>query len=132
MEKIKGTVTLDLEVFDRIRQQAENYNPNAKEEAKQEFRKEIMKLIAGFDDEEYIKRLKLIDDTDADASDSKISKMFDESLSTLRIIVNERQLKRMIRKYIDQAASDTHEDIKKASDSVLERIQIVLKKEDEK
>ena len=122
----KGEVTISIEDFDTMREQARKYDPYAEAG----IRREVAKMIS-FGEEEFTKRIKAINDMGRDAPDKEINKKFEAALSTITIYVDEKQLKRLIQKYIDPASGDTYADIKAAPDKALDKMKIKIRKRKE-
>ena len=126
----KGEVTISIEDFDTMREQARKYDPYAEAKAEAGIRREVAKMIS-FGEEEFTKRIKAINDMGRDAPDKEVNKKFEAALATITIYVDEKQLKRLIQKYIDPASGDTYADIKAAPDKALDKMKIKIRKRKE-
>lgn len=123
-ENIKGTVTISLKDF-LILQKGQEEKAKLEERLRQ-IKEEVTDVIAGFDDTEFNRQIKEIDDS-KDMTDKQLRKAFDDAVSTLKIIVDGEKLKKLIHKYIDKAAGENHEDFANADRKTLEAIEIILK-----
>ena len=127
---VEGTVTISLKDFvamQQEKQQAEVRADNAEKKANR-IREEVTAIISGFDDEEFLRRIDVIDST-TNMTDAQIRKAFDEAVATLKIFVDPEKLKKLIQKHVDKKAGDNYEDLKNAEDKVLKQIEIILKSE---
>lgn len=129
-KEIEGTVTISLKDFRTMqqeRQQAEE-RAAALEEKANKIRDEVTDMIQ-FDDKEFLRRIEAIDNSPGKTTDAQIRKMFDEAAGTMKLIVDPEKLKKLIRKHIDKDRSENCEDLKRAEDKVLKKIEIILKSE---
>ena len=119
---IEGSVTISIETFEKLKaaaEQGEKYRLQL-----QAVSKEVTGFVS-FDDVAYLARIEEIDCTEG-MSDSQLRKVMSEALSLQKILVDADKLKKFIRKYIDDEASENCADIANAKDVELKTIQISI------
>ena len=119
----QGTVQISIQQFDELRE-----NTKKMEEYKKKIRETeemLSKLVESLDDEEYKKRIAIIDDT-KNMSDKELDKACKEAAGTLKVIVSEKHLRELIHKNIDEYASEGHNDIRKMSKAEFDKIPLIL------
>ena len=128
MEKksIEGTATISIAQLDAFRQQAEEIEKLHKEKAATG--EMLKKLVTRLDDEEYKKMIEVIDNT-KNLTDKQLQKKYSEAAATLRVFISAPVLRELVRKYIDEDASDAHYDIRKMTKKEIEAIPILLDEE---
>lgn len=124
--EIEGTATISIAQLDLFRGQALEIEKLKKE--RQEMAEELEKLVARLDDAEYMRQCKIIDSTE-NLSDRKIREMCNRAASTLRVFVSAPALRQIIRKYIDEDASEGHQEIAAMSKKEFDAIPLILTEE---
>lgn len=93
MKVIEGTATIGLETLDNLRQREQLFS---------ELRRDVKKLIKTIDTEEYEKRQNQIDDM-RNVSDEEFNRLEKEAAMSLKIIISDKVLRKLIREYIDES-----------------------------
>lgn len=123
--QIEGTVTISIQTFEELKaaaEEGENYRRKL-----QSVSEEVTSLI-GFNDVEYLARLAEIDKIE-NISDKKLKKIISEALSLQKIVVDADKLKKFLKKYIDEEASENCCEIANATYNELKAIQLTIKQE---
>lgn len=129
MKKIKGTVTISLEALDELRKEA-SYAENMMKKLVG-ITDEVMQIYS-FDADDYHEALEQIDKA-KNLADKQISRKLSKAMTQhLKIVINEDELKKLIRRHIDATVSDEHMDIQKTSDQELKEIKVVLNQQSRK
>ena len=125
--EIDGQVTISLKTFNQLQDRAKQADELKKR--MRDLQEEITDIIDQIDETEAEPIFREIDDSNM--TDKQIQKRFDEAIAKFRIILDPEKTKRLIQKYIEKDRSDSHADVKNASQKVLEQITITMKAEEE-
>lgn len=116
MRDIEGTATISIKELDKLRQ---------REQWHTELTRRAKALVKNVDTQEYDKKCKKIDEMGA-IEDEELEKMLQEARKTLKVIVSETILRKLIHEYIDETKSDTYYELSDMSDKDFSEVQIVL------
>lgn len=116
MREIEGTATISIKELDKLRQ---------REEWHTELMRKTKALVKNVDTQEYDKKCKKIDEMGG-IEDEELKKMLQDARKTLKVIVSETVLRKLIHEYIDETKSDVHYELSDMSDEDFREVQIAL------
>lgn len=116
MKKIEGTATISIEQLDDLRQQEKFFS---------NMQRDVKGLILNIDTEEYDKRAKQIDDM-RDLSDEEFDRLIKEAAGTLRVVVSERLLRKLIHECIDDEKSEQRYMLSEMTEEEFAKIPLIL------
>lgn len=116
MKKIEGTATISIEELDNLRQQEEYFL---------KLRRDVKRLVKSIDAEEYEKRGKQIDDI-GDMTDEEFERLIKEAAGTLKIIVSEKALRRLIHEYMEGEKTESHYALQEMTKEEFARVPLIL------
>lgn len=116
MSIIKGTATISLETLDNMREYEVLFK---------RAKKTASGLIKRIDSAQYEKMCKKIDAM-KEISDNDINQLLKEAEETLKIVVSEECLRRLIREYIDSEKSELHFELGKMTEGEFAKIPLIL------
>ena len=116
MKKIEGTATISIETLDGLREREKWFS---------DLRRDVKRLVERIDTEEYSKREKQIDDM-SDMTDEEFERLIKEAQKTIRIIVSEKALRKLIYDFIDGEKSDCHYAIQEMTTEEFAGIPLIL------
>ena len=116
MRGIEGTATISIEELDKLRQREEWFS---------ELKRNVRGLIERVDDEEYEKRAKHIDDMD-DMPDEELERLITEAEETLKIIVSEKVLRKLIHEFIEGEKKESHYVLQEMTEEEFAKIPLIL------
>lgn len=117
MRKIDGTATISIEELDRLRESEQWYNS---------LRGTLKNIIADIDTEEYDKEMKKIDDSPDEISDEELDELIKQAAGTVKIVLNENILRKLIIEFIDDTKSELHFTISEMSTEELKAIPLII------
>lgn len=116
MRDIEGTATISIKELDKLRQ---------REQWHTDLMRRTKALVKDVETQEYDEECKKIDEMGA-IEDEELEKMLQEARKTLKVIVSETVLRKLIHEYIDETKSDVHYELSDMSDEDFGAIQIIL------
>lgn len=116
MRTIEGTATIGLETLDNLRQREQWFS---------ELRRDVKKLIKTIDTEEYEKRCEQIDDMGS-MPDEEFDRLDKEATMTLKIIISDKALRKLVHEYIDESESGANYALHTMEDNEFLRIPLIL------
>jgi hypothetical protein len=114
MKKIDGTATISIETLDELREREQWYNS---------LRETLKGIVADIETEEYEKEIKKIDDSPDEISDEELDELIKKATGTVKIVINENVLRKLIAEFIDETKSDVHYAISEMSTEELKTIE---------
>lgn len=118
MRKIEGTATISIEELDRLREREKWYDS---------LRGTLKKIVAKIDTEEYDKEMRKIDDSPDEISDEELDAIIKQATKTVKIVINENILRKLVIELIDETKSDVHYAISEMSTEELKEITLIIK-----
>ena len=97
MKKIDGTATISIETLDELREREQWYNS---------LRETLKGIVADIETEEYEKEIKKIDDSPDEISDEELDELIKKATGTVKIVINENVIRKLIAEFIDETKSD--------------------------
>lgn len=119
MKTIEGTATIGLETLDNLRQREQWFS---------ELRRDVKNLIKTIDTEEYEKRQNQIDDM-KDVSDEEFNRLEKEAAMSLKLVISDKVLRKMIYEYIDESESEINYAIHNMTEDEFAKIPLILESE---
>lgn len=116
MNNIEGTVTISIETLDKLREYEELFKS---------VRGTASRLIQRIDSEQYEKMCKKIDAM-KDVSDDDLTRLLKEAEGTLKIVVSEGCLRKLIREFMDSEKSEVHFELDEMTKEEFARIPLIL------
>lgn len=117
MKKIDGTATISIETLDELREREQWYNS---------LRETLKGIVADIETEEYEKEIKKIDDSPDEISDEELDELIKKATGTVKIVINENVLRKLIAEFIDETKSDVHYAISEMSTEELKTIPLII------
>lgn len=117
MRKIEGTATISIEELDRLREREQWYNS---------LRETLKGIVANIDTEEYDKEMKKIDDSPDEISDEELDALIKQAARTVKIVLNENILRKLVVEFIDDTKSEVHYAISEMSTEELKEIPLII------
>lgn len=117
MRKIEGTATISIEELDRLREREQWYNS---------LRGTLKGIVANIDTEEYDKEMKKIDDSPDEISDEELDALIKQVARTVKIVLNENILRKLVVEFIDDTKSEVHYAISEMSTEELKEIPLII------
>lgn len=117
MRKIEGTATISIEELDRLREREQWYNS---------LRGTLKGIVANIDTEEYDKEMKKIDDSPDEISDEELDALIKQAARTVKIVLNENILRKLVVEFIDDTKSEVHYAISEMSTEELKEIPLII------
>lgn len=118
MRKIDGTATISIEELDRLREREQWYKS---------LREKLKNIVASIDTERYEKEMKKIDDCQDEISDEELNELIKQATRTVKIVLNENILRKLIIEFIDDTKSELHYAISEMSTEELKEIPLIIK-----
>lgn len=107
--KIEGTVTISIDQYEAFKRQADELETLRENEKK---RKEQLKgLIHHLGTEEWQKDIDIIDSKKY-ISDRQLDREVHAATMKLRVYISQKELRKVVKAYIDKNASEAHHDLK--------------------
>lgn len=117
MRKIDGTATISIEELDHLREREQWYNS---------LRGTLKGIVADINTEEYEKEMKKIDDSPDEISDEELNELIKRATRTVKIVLNENILRKLIAEFIDDTKSEVHFAIGEMSAEELKAIPLII------
>lgn len=117
MKKIDGTATISIETLDELREREQWYNS---------LRETLKGIVADIETEEYEKEIKKIDDSPDEISDEELDELIKKATGTVKIVINENVIRKLIAEFIDETKSDVHYAISEMSTEELKTIPLII------
>lgn len=117
MRKIEGTATISIEELDRLREGEQWYNS---------LRGTLKGIVANIDTEEYDKEMKKIDDSPDEISGEELNALIKQAARTVKIVLNENILRKLVIDFIDDTKSEIHYEISEMSTEEFKEIPLVI------
>ena len=117
MRKIDGTATISIEELDHLREREQWYNS---------LRGTLKGIVADINTEEYEKEMKKIDDSPDEISDEELNELIKRATRTVKIVLNENILRKLIVEFIDDTKSEVHFAISEMSAEELKAIPLII------
>ena len=86
----------------------------------------LKNIIADIDTEEYDKEMKKIDDSPDEISDEELDKLIKQAAGTVKIVLNENILRKLVIEFIDDTKSELHFAISEMSTEELKAIPLII------
>lgn len=116
MKTIEVMATIGLETLDNLR---------LREQCFSELRHDVKKLIKTVDSEEYEKRCKQIDGM-GNMSDEEFDRLDKEAATTLKIIISDKVLRKLIYECIDESESEINYTLHAMEENEFAKIPLIL------
>ena len=117
MKKIDGTAIISIETLDELREREQWYNS---------LRETLKGIVADIETEEYEKEIKKIDDSPDEISDEELDELIKKATGTVKIVINENVIRKLIAEFIDETKSDVHYAISEMSTEELKTIPLII------
>lgn len=117
MRKIEGTAKISIEELDRLREREQWYNS---------LRGTLKGIVENIDTEEYDKEMKKIDDSPDEISDEELDALIKKAAGTVKVIVNENILRKLVIDFIDDTKSELHYAISEMSTEEFKEIPVII------
>lgn len=117
MRKIEGTATISIEELDHLRE---------REQWHSSLRGTLKGIVADIDTEEYDKEMKKIDDSPDEISDEELDALIKQAARTVKIVLNENILRKLVIDFIDDTKSEVHYAISEMSTEELKEIPLII------
>ena len=117
MRKIDGTATISIEELDHLREREQWYD---------NLRGKLKHIVEKIDTEDYDKEMKKIDDSPDEISDEELDELIKRATGTVKIVLNENILRKLIVEFIDDTKSEVHFAISEMSAEELKAIPLII------